>query len=103
MPVLSRLTEPKVAAPPVTVTAPPPVSAEPPGLLKIASDTLVVLSVVTRLSFTSRMFTVSDCDWSAARLSGRPVKTIFVAAPGVMSNVPEVTGVSAGDELAVSV
>ncbi len=55
----------------------------------IESVTLVVLSVVTRLSFASRMFTDSAWVCPEARLIGDETNTSFVAAPGVMLKAGE--------------
>ncbi len=96
MPTLFRFTDGKVARPPEAVTAPPPVSVELPGFARIASETLVELSVVTRFAPESSTRTVSDCVWSAALFTGAAWKASWLGAPGVMLNETVVSDVRPG-------
>ncbi len=88
----------KVAMPDATVTAAPPVSAPPPGLVPMARVTFVALSPVSMLPLASSTATVTAGVMAepATVLVGPSMKARWSAAPGVMLKDNEVAVAYAG-------
>ena len=85
----------KVATPATTVTAEPPVSVPPLGLVPIARLTVVALSPVSTLPLASSTATVTAGVTAepALVLVGPWRKASWVATPGVMLKVDDVVAV----------
>ncbi len=88
----------KVATPATTVTAVPPVSVPPPGLVPMARPIVVLPSPVSTLPLASSTATVTAgvIGRPAAVLVGPWTKASWAGAPDVMLKADEVAGVYGG-------